>query len=58
VEKILLTFLFVKGSKKEIAVAMGADDFTTHVATVNPVAMARFESLVPPHLLELMLTIF
>jgi hypothetical protein len=42
VEKILLTFLFVKGSKKEIAVAMGADDFTTHVATVNPVAMARF----------------
>jgi hypothetical protein len=42
VEKILLTFLFVKGSKREIIVATGADDFTASIATVNPTAMAQF----------------
>jgi hypothetical protein len=39
---MLLTFLFVKGSKREITVAMGVDGFTMPVATVNPAVMARF----------------
>jgi hypothetical protein len=38
--KILLTFIFVKGSKSEITLAMGVDDFTASVATVNLVVMA------------------
>jgi hypothetical protein len=42
VEKILLTFLFVKGSKREIIVAMGVDESTALVATVNPSAMTQF----------------
>jgi hypothetical protein len=42
VEKILLTFLFVKESKREIIVATGTDDFTTPFATVNLAAMAWF----------------
>jgi hypothetical protein len=42
VEKILLSFLFVKGSKREIIVATGADDFTVPVGAVNPAAMAWF----------------
>jgi hypothetical protein len=58
VENILLTFLFVKGIKREITVATGRcrqlsrcyvqsmssghDDFNMPVATVNPVGMARF----------------
>jgi hypothetical protein len=40
VEKMLLTFLFVKGSKREITVATGMDDFTAPVATVNLAVMA------------------
>jgi hypothetical protein len=39
-EKILLKFGFVKGSKRKIIVATSADDFTVPIATVNPVAMA------------------
>jgi hypothetical protein len=45
VEKILLTFLFLKGSKREITVAMDTDDFTMPVGTVNPTVM-----VVPFHL--------
>jgi hypothetical protein len=41
-EKIMLTFLLVKGSKREVTIAMGADDFIVPVATVNPAMMARF----------------
>jgi hypothetical protein len=42
VEKILLAFLFVKGSKREITIAIGVDDFTAPVATINPAVMACF----------------
>jgi hypothetical protein len=47
VKKILLTFLFVKGSKREIIVATGADDFTMPISIVNPAAMAQILKFSP-----------
>jgi hypothetical protein len=41
----MLIFLFVMGSKREITVAAGADDFTVPIATVNPVCAPRGPSL-------------